>query len=69
MLNLLLIVLGMAALTEHFGLSLALGAFLAGMLISETPYRHQVRRRVSNHSVMFCWDFSLLRSACCLTLM
>ena len=41
MLNLLLIVLGMAGLTEHLGLSLALGAFLAGMLISETPYRHQ----------------------------
>jgi CPA2 family monovalent cation:H+ antiporter-2 len=46
MLNLLLIVLGMAALTEYFGLSLALGAFLAGMLISETPYRHQVEEDV-----------------------
>ena len=46
MLNLLLIVLGMAALTEHFGLSLALGAFLAGMLIAETPYRHQVEEDV-----------------------
>ena len=46
MLNLLLIVLGMAGLTEYFGLSLALGAFLAGMLISETPYRHQVAEDV-----------------------
>ncbi len=46
MLNLLLIVLGMAALTEHFGLSLALGAFLAGMLIAETPYRHQVEEDI-----------------------
>ena len=46
MLNLLLIVLGMSALTEHFGLSLALGAFLAGMLIAETPYRHQVEEDV-----------------------
>ena len=46
MLNLLLIVLGLAALTEYFGLSLALGAFLAGMLISETPYRHQVEEDV-----------------------
>jgi monovalent cation:H+ antiporter-2, CPA2 family len=46
MLNLLLIVLGMAGLTEHFGLSLALGAFLAGMLIAETPYRHQVEEDV-----------------------
>jgi CPA2 family monovalent cation:H+ antiporter-2 len=46
MLNLLLIVLGMAALTEHFGLSLALGAFLAGILIAETPYRYQVEEDV-----------------------
>ena len=46
MLNLLLIVLGMAAITAYFGLSLALGAFLAGMLISETPYRHQVEEDV-----------------------
>ncbi|KQV53541.1 potassium transporter [Pelomonas sp. Root1217] len=42
MLNLLLVTLGLAWLTEHFGLSLALGAFVAGMLISETEYRHQV---------------------------
>jgi CPA2 family monovalent cation:H+ antiporter-2 len=41
-LNLLLIVLGLAWLTELAGLSLALGAFVAGMLISETEYRHQV---------------------------
>ena len=46
MLNLLLITLGLAALTEHFGLSLALGAFLAGMLISETPYRHHVEEDI-----------------------
>jgi CPA2 family monovalent cation:H+ antiporter-2 len=36
------LVLGMAALTQMAGLSLALGAFLGGMLISETMYRHQV---------------------------
>ena len=42
MLNLLLITLGLAALTELAGLSLALGAFLAGMLIAETEYRYQV---------------------------
>ena len=41
-LNLLLLVLGLAWLTERAGLSLALGAFVAGMLISETEYRHQV---------------------------
>jgi CPA2 family monovalent cation:H+ antiporter-2 len=41
-LNVLLITLGLAYVTELAGLSLALGAFLAGMLISETEYRYQV---------------------------
>lgn len=41
-LNVLFITLGLAWLTELAGLSLALGAFLAGMLISETEYRYQV---------------------------
>ncbi len=41
-LNLLLITLGLAYLTEHAGLSLALGAFVAGMLVAETEYKHQV---------------------------
>ncbi|GBL45422.1 glutathione-regulated potassium-efflux system protein KefB [Sulfuriferula multivorans] len=42
MLNVLLITLGLAYLTDQAGLSLALGAFLAGMLISETEFRYQV---------------------------
>jgi CPA2 family monovalent cation:H+ antiporter-2 len=46
MLNLLLITLGLAALTEIAGLSLALGAFLAGMLIAETEYRYQVEEDI-----------------------
>jgi monovalent cation:H+ antiporter-2, CPA2 family len=41
-LNVLLITLGLAYVTEMAGLSLALGAFLAGALISETEYRYQV---------------------------
>ncbi len=41
-LNLLLITLGLAWLTEQAGLSLALGAFVAGMLVSETEFKHQV---------------------------
>ena len=41
-LNLLLLTLGLAWLTELAGLSLALGAFIAGMLIAETEYKHQV---------------------------
>jgi CPA2 family monovalent cation:H+ antiporter-2 len=38
----LLMVIGIAAATGYAGLSTALGAFLAGMLLSETEYRHQV---------------------------
>jgi len=41
-LNILLTTLGLAWLTQMAGLSMALGAFIAGMLIAETPYRHQV---------------------------
>ena len=41
-LNLLLVTLALSWLTELAGLSLALGAFIAGMLISETEYKHQV---------------------------
>lgn len=42
MLNVLLIVLGLSYITELAGLSLALGAFVAGVLISETEFRYQV---------------------------
>lgn len=45
-LNVLLITLGLAWLTERIGLSLALGAFLAGMLIAETEFRHQVEEDI-----------------------
>jgi CPA2 family monovalent cation:H+ antiporter-2 len=38
----LLVALTSAWLTHEVGLSLALGAFLAGMLLAETEYRHQV---------------------------
>jgi monovalent cation:H+ antiporter-2, CPA2 family len=46
MLNLLLITLGGAWITEQAGLSLELGAFIAGMLISETEYKHQVEEDI-----------------------
>ena len=42
MINVLLVTLGVAYITELEGLSLALGAFVAGMLLSETEYRFQV---------------------------
>lgn len=46
MLNLLLLTLGLAWLAERAGLSPALGAFVAGMLLSETEYRHHVESDV-----------------------
>jgi len=42
----LLIVLVTAGATGLWGLSLTLGAFLGGMIISETPYRHVIRTEV-----------------------
>jgi len=45
-LNVLLVTLGVAYTTELAGLSLALGAFVAGVLISETEYRYQVEQDI-----------------------
>jgi monovalent cation:H+ antiporter-2, CPA2 family len=38
----LLVCLGMAYFTEQLGFSLALGAFIAGLIVSESEYSHQV---------------------------
>ncbi len=38
----LLVVLGISWATEQVGLSMILGAFLAGLLLAETEFRHQV---------------------------
>ena len=38
----LLVTLLASALTQWFGLSMALGAFLAGMMLSESEYKHQL---------------------------
>jgi CPA2 family monovalent cation:H+ antiporter-2 len=48
MLNVLLVVMGFSAVTEYFGLSMALGAFMAGILIAETPYRFQVEEGIES---------------------
>jgi CPA2 family monovalent cation:H+ antiporter-2 len=39
--TIILLCLGIALLTSKFGLSLALGAFIAGIIISESEYAHQ----------------------------
>lgn len=45
-LTVLLISLTAAWLTHKFGLSLALGAFMAGMMLSETRYRYQIENEI-----------------------
>lgn len=42
----LLIVLTSAWLTEYLGLSLALGAFVSGVLVAETEFRHQAETSI-----------------------
>jgi CPA2 family monovalent cation:H+ antiporter-2 len=41
-LTLVLVFLGTSWITSQFGLSLALGAFVAGMVLAETDYNHQI---------------------------
>ena len=43
----LLCTLGIAGLTAYIGLSMALGAFLAGLLLAETEFRHEVEVTVA----------------------
>ena len=38
----LLVVIGTALLFEHAGLSMALGAFIAGVLLADSEYRHEL---------------------------
>ena len=41
-----LIVLGTALVAEHAGASMAMGAFLAGLLISDSSYKHQIKAEI-----------------------
>ena len=45
----LLAVLGSAWATHAVGLSLALGAFLAGMMLAETEFRHQIEATIRSY--------------------
>jgi len=42
----LLLVLGIALAFEHAGLSMALGAFLGGVLLAESEYRHEIEAAI-----------------------
>ena len=67
----LLLVLGIALVFETVGLSMALGAFLAGVLLAESEYRHEIQAAIEPFkgvllglffiSVGMSVDFTLLR--------
>jgi glutathione-regulated potassium-efflux system protein KefB len=42
----LLVVLGTAWVMEHVGISMALGAFLAGVLMADSPFRHELESQI-----------------------
>lgn len=42
----LLVVFGAAFVTDKFGLSMGLGAFIAGLIVAETEYRHEVEKAI-----------------------
>lgn len=46
LLTVVLLCLGMSWATSHFGLSLALGAFIAGMVLADSDYSHQVTAEI-----------------------
>lgn len=48
MLNLLMLTLGAAWITDKVGLSMELGAFIAGMLIAETRFKHEVEDNIQS---------------------
>lgn len=46
LLTVVLLCLGMSWITSNFGMSLALGAFIAGMVLADSEYSHQVTSEV-----------------------
>ena len=43
----LFFVLGLTVITEYSGLSIVMGAFLAGLLLADSPYRHQIMAEIN----------------------
>lgn len=43
----LLIVVGIGIILEHIGLSMAMGAFIAGVLLADSEYRHQLETDIA----------------------
>lgn len=53
LITIMLHIIAWAALLDWLGLPAGLGAFLAGMLLSETIYRHQICAEISPYSLLF----------------
>ncbi len=53
LLAVMLIIVGCAALLQLVNLPMGLGAFLAGMILSETVYRHQIKADMSPYTILF----------------
>ncbi len=53
LLAVMLLIIGAAALVQMTGLPMGLGAFLAGMVLSETVYRHQIKADISPYAILF----------------
>ena len=56
----LLVVVGIAGFTDFVGLSLALGGLLAGMVLAETEYRHQVAAEIRPFRALLLGLFFML---------
>ena len=56
----LLVVVGIAGFTDFVGLSLALGGLLAGMVLAETEYRHQVSAEIRPFRALLLGLFFML---------
>ena len=56
----LLVVVGIAGFAEFVGLSLALGGLLAGMVLAETEYRHQVSAEIRPFRALLLGLFFML---------
>lgn len=59
----LLLVVGIAAMMEAVGMSMALGTFLAGVLLADSEYRHALEADIEPFKGC-CWGCSSWRSAC-----
>src|SRR5208282_2609883 len=55
----LLIVVGTAALVSAVGLSMSLGAFMAGVVLSDSEYRHEIRADIEPFEGLLLGIFSV----------